>query len=80
MKIGVKVLKTLFPEREQERMEMRGCIARATAEAEDLVKSLEMTFNGHLKEVSWEKFSASHSQSSASQPILKKSEKRAVKL
>jgi len=63
MKLGVKVMKALFPGREAERMEMRGCIGRASAEAEDLLKSLDMTFNGHLKEISWEKFSASHSRS-----------------
>lgn len=63
MKLGVRVMRTLFPGREAERMEVRGCISRASAEAEDLLKSLDMTFNGHLKEISWEKFSASHSRS-----------------
>lgn len=59
MKLGVRVMKTLFPQREAERMEVRECINRGTAEAEDLLKSIEMQFNGHLKEVSWEKFSSS---------------------
>lgn len=63
MKLGVMVMKTLFPQREAERMEMRRCVTRAEAEAEDLVRSIENNFNGHLKEVSWEKFSALHSRS-----------------
>lgn len=63
MKFSVQVMKTLFPKREEERMEMRRCIGRASAEAEDLLRSIEGNFNGHLKEISWEKFSASHSRS-----------------
>lgn len=63
MKPSIAILRTLFPKREAERMEMRSCIARAAAEAEDLLKSLDLTFNGHLKEVEWEKFSESHSRS-----------------
>lgn len=59
MKLAVRVMKTLFPQREAERMEMRECINRGSAEAEDLLKTLELKFNGHLKEVSWEKFSSS---------------------
>jgi len=63
MKFGAAVMKALFPEVEAERMEMRRCLSRAEAEAKDLVKSIEQNFNGHLKEVSWEKFSALHSRS-----------------
>ena len=63
MKFSVQVMKTLFPKREEERMEMRRCIGRASTEAEDLLRSIEGNFNGHLKEISWEKFSASHSRS-----------------
>lgn len=66
MKLAVKVMKALFPRREAERMEVRNCITRGSAEAEDLLRSIESTFNGHLKEVSWEKFS----QSSPSVPYL----------
>lgn len=73
MKLGVKVMKTLFPSREQERMEMRRCISRASAEAEDLLRSIEGEFNGHLKEISWEKFSASHSRSIPALCLPKKS-------
>lgn len=57
------LLKTFFPKREAERMEVRECVRRASAEAEDLLRSIEGNFNGHLKEISWEKFSASHSRS-----------------
>ena len=74
MKLSVAVMKALFPKREAERMEMRGCIARATAEAEDLLKTVEGQFNGHLKEVSWEKFSASHSRSIPALCLPKKSQ------
>ena len=73
MKFSVQVMKTLFPKREEERMEMRRCIGRASAEAEDLLRSIEGNFNGHLKEISWEKFSASHSRSIPALCLPKKS-------
>lgn len=57
------LLKTFFPKREAERMEVRECVRRASAEAEDLNKTIDLVFNGHVKELSWEKFSASHSRS-----------------
>lgn len=53
MKVSVAIMKTLFPERERERMEMRACVMRAQAEAEDLEKTIATVFNGHLKEVEW---------------------------
>lgn len=53
MKVSVAIMKTLFPDREKDRMEMRECITRATAEAMDLEKTIEVVFNGHLKEVEW---------------------------
>jgi hypothetical protein len=74
MKFSVSVMKTLFPQREKDRMEMRGCIARATAEAEDLLRTIEGDFNGHLKEISWEKFSATHSRSIPALCLPKKSQ------
>ena len=53
MKLSVAIMKTLFPERERERMEMRACVMRAQAEAEDLENTIKCVFNGHLKEVEW---------------------------
>lgn len=53
MKASVAIMKFLFPQRERERMEMRSCILRAQAEAEDLDKTIKCVFNGHLKEVEW---------------------------
>lgn len=53
MKLSVAIMKTLFPERERERMEMRACIGRAQAEAEDLEKTIKVVFNGHLKDIEW---------------------------
>ena len=40
MTFGQFMLRTLFPSREQERMEFRGAVQRAAANAEDLIRDL----------------------------------------
>lgn len=41
MKLGAIVLKTLFPDREKQRMEFRRAVSLATAHAEDLCRDVK---------------------------------------